>query len=88
MVATAQDLVTPQLRGVGFAVQTLATSLIGLGLGPYLVGFISDVSGDLRLAILSLLLLMPVLLGLLWRLAVVLPADESSVVSRAEAAAS
>ncbi len=88
MVATAQDLVTPQLRGVGFAVQTLATSLIGLGLGPYLVGFISDVSGDLQLAILSLLLLMPVLLGLLWRLAVVLPANESSVVSRAEAAAS
>ncbi|MDD2743147.1 MAG: MFS transporter [Rhodocyclaceae bacterium] len=86
MLATAQDLVIPSLRGVGFAVHSLSTGLIGLGLGPYVVGFVSDVTGDLRFALLSLFALMPILLGVLWRLAILLPADESSVVHRAEQA--
>ena len=86
MLATAQDLVIPRLRGVGFAVQTLASSLVGLGLGPYMVGLISDATGDLRLAILSLFALMPVLLLLVWRCARVLPESERTVVERARAA--
>ena len=86
MLATAQDLVIPRLRGVGFAVQTLASSLIGLGVGPYMVGLISDVTGSLRFAILSLLLLMPFLLGLLWWCARILPDGEAGVVTRARAA--
>ncbi|WP_234180756.1 spinster family MFS transporter [Sphingopyxis sp. NFH-91] len=86
MLATAQDLVIPRLRGVAFAVQTLASSLVGLGLGPYMVGLISDATGDLRLAILSLFALMPVLLLLVWRCARVLPESERTVVERARAA--
>lgn len=86
MLATAQDLVIPRLRGVGFAVQTLASSLVGLGLGPYMVGLISDATGDLRLAILSLFALMPILLLLVWRCARVLPESERTVVERARAA--
>lgn len=86
MLATAQDLVIPRLRGVGFAVQTLASSLVGLGLGPYMVGLISDATGDLRLAILSLFALMPPLLFLIWRCASVLPESERTVVERARAA--
>lgn len=83
MLATAQDLVVPRLRGVGFAVQTLSTSLIGLGLGPYMVGLISDITGNLRLAILSLLVLLVPLFILLRRCAQLLPGDEVSVTRRA-----
>lgn len=86
LIATAQDLVIPRLRGAGFAVQTLATSLIGLGLGPYVVGVISDITGDLQLAMLSLFLVMPPLMLLLWRLALILPEGEASVEQRAQAA--
>ncbi len=86
MLATAQDLVVPKLRGVGFAVQTLSTSLVGLGLGPYAVGLASDITGSLRLAILGLLVLIPPLIILLVRCAHLLPADEASVQVRAAAA--
>lgn len=86
MIASAQDLVIPRLRGAGFAVQTLASSLIGLGLGPYMVGVISDITGNLQWAMLSLFLVMPPLLLLLWRLAIILPDGESTVDQRARAA--
>ena len=86
MIATAQDLVIPRLRGAGFAVQTLASSLIGLGLGPYMVGVISDITGDLQLAMLSLFVVMPPLMLLLWRLAIILPEGEATVEARAAAA--
>lgn len=48
--STVQDLVLPRMRGVGAAVLVLSLNLIGLGLGPYLVGKISDAMGDLRMA--------------------------------------
>ena len=86
MLATAQDLVIPRLRGVGFAVQTLSTSLIGLGMGPYMVGLVSDITGSLRVAILGLMILLFPLLVLLARCARLLPGDERSVVDRAIAA--
>ncbi len=86
MVATAQDLVIPRLRGAGFAVQTLCSTFTGLGLGPYVIGVISDITGDLRFAILTILIAMPLLLVLLWRLARSLPEGEASVVERARAA--
>lgn len=86
MLATAQDLVIARLRGVAFAVQTLSACLVGLGVGPYMVGLISDATGNLRLAILSLLALMPLLLILLLWCARVLPAGEASVIDRARAA--
>jgi MFS-type transporter involved in bile tolerance (Atg22 family) len=33
----------------------LATTLVGLGLGPYMVGAISELSGSLRIGVLSLI---------------------------------
>jgi MFS family permease len=50
--ATTQDLVTPRLRGVAFAIFSIGPNVIGLGLGPYLVGLMSDATGDLRFALL------------------------------------
>ena len=62
VLATSQDLVVPRLHGIAFANITLGTILIGLGLGPYMVGLISDVTGDLRTALLSVILVFPVAL--------------------------
>ena len=53
VMASGQDLVLPRMRGTATALQFLGVNLIGLGLGPYMVGLVSDVTGDLRLAMLS-----------------------------------
>lgn len=79
LMATGQDLVTSEIRGTAVAYQTLATALVGLGLGPYLVGLISATFGSLRAAILCTLLLVPVVIFLLYRCARQLPIDEHEV---------
>lgn len=84
--ATVQDLVLPRMRGTATATFFIATTLIGLALGPYMAGYVSTVSGSLRTGILSLLAAAPistVLLILAWR---AVPAAEASVVERARAA--
>jgi MFS family permease len=86
VAATCQDQVLPRMRGTATALQFLATNLIGLGLGPYLVGLISDVTGDLRVAMLSVLLLTPVVLLLLQYAARRLPKAEATLADRAIAA--
>jgi MFS family permease len=86
VAATCQDHVLPRMRGTATALQFLATNLIGLGLGPYLVGLISDVTGDLRTAMLAILSLTPVVLILLQYSARHLPAAEASLIDRARAA--
>jgi len=57
--ATTQDLVIPRLRGTAFAMYSLGANILGLGLGPYTVGLISDATGDLRVAILCGLATLP-----------------------------
>jgi MFS family permease len=57
--ATTQDLVVPRLRGTAFAMYSLGANIIGLGLGPYTVGLISDATGNLRIAILCALATLP-----------------------------
>jgi MFS family permease len=85
VAATCQDHVLPRMRGTATALQFLATNLIGLGLGPYLVGLISDVTGDLRVAMLSILALTPIVLALLQFAARRLPAAEATLIERARA---
>jgi MFS family permease len=50
--ATTQDLVLPRMQGTATASFFLATTLVGQGLGPYMVGQISEVSGSLRVGVL------------------------------------
>jgi len=84
--ATIQDLVLPRMRGLGLAVSAFGSSL-GLGLGPYTVGLISDVTSNLRFAVLSTIAFTaPISILALIYLARVLPSDEASLVSRARAA--
>lgn len=86
MHATAQDLVLPRMRGIAFALKALSTSVIGLGLGPYVVGLMSDVTGDLRGAILTSLYSIPCAILCLLYVAKTLAKEEASVLHRARAA--
>lgn len=79
IAATAQDLVPANMRGTAAATTALTSSIVGLGLGPYLVGFVSDVTGDLRLAITSTLWVLPPALACLIYCARRLPAAEETV---------
>lgn len=86
VAATCQDLVLPRMRGAATAIFFLGVNIIGLGLGPYMVGLVSDAKGDLRLAMLSALIVLPVAIILFALAGRRLPAAEASVVDRARAA--
>ncbi len=90
--ATTQDLVLPRMRGTATAAFFLATTLIGLSFGPYMVGQISDLAGtvvdgkpvgDLRTGILSLIAVAPVALVLLFYAGRALPVAEATIAERA-----
>ena len=89
--ATTQDLVLPRMRGTATAAFFLATTLVGLSFGPYMVGQISDFAGtmvdgklvgDLRTGILSLVAVAPVALALLVFAYRSLPAAEATLNTR------
>jgi MFS family permease len=86
VAASSQDLVLPRMRGAATAVFFLGTNIIGLGLGPYVVGLVSDATGNLQLAMMSVLFALPITLALLIYAARTLPRIESSRLDRARAA--
>lgn len=84
--ATTQDLVLPRMRGTATASFFLATTLIGLAIGPYMVGQISDLTGSMRMGVLSLIAVAPISLLLLIYAYRTLPAAEASIEERARQA--
>ena len=84
--ATIQDLVLPRMRGTATAVFFLGTTILGLGLGPYLVGLVSDVTADLRFALMGTLAVMPLILIAMVIALRRVPALETSLIDRARAA--
>jgi MFS family permease len=84
--ATTQDLVLPRMRGVATATFFLATTLVGLSLGPYMAGYVSTVLGDRSIGILSILVVAPISLVLLLVAFRDLPKAEATVLDRARAA--
>lgn len=85
--ATTQDLVLPRMRGTATASFFLATTLVGLAIGPYMVGQISELTGSMRLGVLSLIAVAPISLILLIHAYRTLPAAEATIGERARAAA-
>lgn len=84
--ATTQDLVLPRMRGTAAATFFIATTLVGLSLGPYAVGYISQETASLRTGIMAVLGVAPVaivLLALAWRS---VPKAEATINERAAAA--
>jgi MFS family permease len=59
--ATTQSLVLPRMRGTATATFFLATTLVGLALGPFMAGYVSATNGDdLGLGVLSTLVAAPI----------------------------
>ena len=49
------DLVLPRMRGITSSTYIIVSTLLGLGMGPYFVGIVSDRNGgDLAQAIISI----------------------------------
>ncbi len=84
--ATTQDLVLPRMRGAATATFFLGTTLIGLALGPYSAGLLSQLLGDLGYGVLALIAVAPISLAALLYLYRALPAAEASRLDRARAA--
>lgn len=85
--ATSQSLVLPRMRGTATATFFLATTLVGLALGPYLAGYVSARNdGDLSIGVLSTLWITPVGLILLVSAARLVPKAAATIAERAKAA--
>jgi MFS family permease len=84
-VATLQDLVLPRMRATAGATYVLGTTMVGLALGPYAAGKMSDLSGSLAAGIFSLYAVPPLTLLALWFGAKRLAALEESKIDRARA---
>lgn len=66
LYAIMYEQVLPRMRAVMGSVYLLTATITGLGIGPYLVGLISDGTGDLRFAMLSINLVgIPIVLMML-----------------------
>lgn len=86
MLSTLQDLVLPRMRGLVYAAFTLGMTIIGLGTGPYAAGLVSDISGSLRIGVMSLYAIVPIVWLLLFVGIRFVVSAETSKVARATAA--
>ena len=85
--ASSQALVLPRMRGTATATFFLATTLVGLALGPYLAGYVSaQHDGDLSRGVLSTLWITPVGLALLALAIKLVPKASETLLARAKAA--
>lgn len=75
IAAMIQDLVIQRMRGSAAACFSLVSIVVASGTGPYWAGKVSTVSGSLTAGMLSLLVLAPIALVLLWLTARRLPKE-------------
>ncbi len=86
IISTMQELVLPRMRGVVTAAFGICATIVGLGTGPYFVGFISDVTGNLKTAVLSLFAVAPIVWISLILVTIRLVRTVSTTIERARAA--
>ena len=80
------DLVLPRMRGVTSSIFIIIQTLLGLGMGPYFVGIVSDrLHGDLGTAIISINVVWPVILVCLFVVLLRVNREEATVLERARA---
>jgi len=85
--ASSQALVLPRMRGTATATFFLATTLVGLALGPFTAGYVSAQNADdLSIGVLSTLWITPVGLILLIAALKLVPEANATVIERAKAA--
>jgi MFS family permease len=79
-------LVLPRMRGITFSTYMIIQTLLGLGVGPYMVGMVADRNGgDLGQAIISVNVVVPLLVLVLLVVLVRYRRDEASILDRARA---
>ena len=84
--STVQDLVLPRMRAMASAAYLLVITFIGLALGPYAIGRLSQAYGDLRHAMLVVLVANALAILMFLLAARHLPADEATRLERVRAA--
>ena len=75
MAALIQDLVLPRMRGAAAACHALVSIVVASGIGPYWTGKVSTITGSLGTGIVSILVLAPVALVIVWVAARKLPQE-------------
>jgi MFS family permease len=85
-VAVIQDLVLPRMRGTAAAIYLLLATFVGLAIGPYAIGRVSQATGDLGTAMQLGLVWDGVALVCLAGAARYLAGDEAGMHARARAA--
>jgi MFS family permease len=58
--AATQSLVEPRMRGVATAIYFLGATLLGLALGPFMAGLISEATGSLAQGVIATLVVVPI----------------------------
>jgi MFS family permease len=76
------DQVLPRMRGITTSLYLMAMTILGLGIGPYLVGLVSDATGDLGFAIRSINWVAPAIVALLLVIARRARGDERALLER------
>lgn len=66
LYAILYDQVLPRMRGITGSLYLMVATIGGLGIGPYVVGLLSDATGDLRTAMLSINLVAIPITVLMW----------------------
>jgi MFS family permease len=80
------DLVLPRMRGITSSLFIIITTMLGLGMGPYFVGIVSDkLQGDLGQAIISINVVTPAIALILLYLLTRINRDEKTILERARA---
>src|SRR5438045_8551830 len=78
------EQVLPRMRGITSSLYIIVTTLFGIGIGPFVVGMISDAKGgDLAAAILSINWVAPAIVVMLVALALRVRGDEEQHIARA-----
>jgi MFS family permease len=86
LYAILYDQVLPRMRGITTSVYLLSSTILGLGVGPYIVGIISDATHDLRFAMLCINAAAIPIVVLMLVVARRVRADEGALLKRAGSA--
>jgi MFS family permease len=81
-----QELVLPRMRAIAASFYGIVFTFLGYAIGPYLVGKLSDATGDLREALTAVLLAAPAAIALLALAMRHVARDEATLRERAHAA--
>lgn len=84
--AASQSLVLPRMRGTATGIFFLGVTLLGLGFGPFMAGYVSEATGDLALGVKSTLVAAPLGLAALAAAIWLAPKAAAGMIERARAA--